>query len=184
MMLPMAARSNSYLIYDGTTESTSRGGTPGTNAAGILVRYPANQYLGALGVVGATYILQDQDFVGRPMHVRRAWSRSTRPDQRSAGHHADGHLGVRGSVRSATFPTPASGIASAAYWTVTFGAAGRSRALFLRRRTQAIRRCSKASTCTSASNSARTSPPASHGRTTVFRSTTAKPSHRPTRASR
>jgi len=61
-VLPLAAQSNSYLIYDGTTESTSRGGTPGTNAAGILVRYPANQYLGALDVVGATYILQDQDY--------------------------------------------------------------------------------------------------------------------------
>jgi len=123
MMLPMAAQSNSYLIYDGTTESTSRGGTPGTNAAGILVRYPANQYLGALGVVGATYILQDQDFrTADPCTFVVRGHDQLGPTSGQPDITPTGILASAGPF-NLTFPTPASGIVSAAYWTVTFGTA-------------------------------------------------------------
>jgi len=109
---------------DGTTEFTSRGGAAGTSAVTLYQRYPGDQICGLNTVGQMVLVLQDQNVTtAEPVTFEIRGSDPTyaqgRPDYDPTTSGGPGLIASAGPF-TLTFPTPASGLISAAGWTITF----------------------------------------------------------------
>ncbi len=117
LAIPVFAQ-NDWHVIDKTTESTSRGGVAGANAAGLYVRMPADQYLGGIGIMNTVSILQDQNIATADpvMFVVRGndpvGPATGQPDITGAG------LLASAGPFNLSFGTGTG--AAAAYWTITW----------------------------------------------------------------
>ncbi len=124
-----AVAQNRYYLYDGTTEFTSRGGVITSSDARLMQRQPGDQICGSNTINQFVAILQDQN-ITTVENVTFELIASD-PTQVAAGGAPDINPTASGGIGTfatagpfaLTFPTPASGVISAAGWTITFNPA-------------------------------------------------------------